>query len=89
MMNITFLIGRFCTDYNDKWDSQIFSLTKEVKMNAIEMKVLTTDVFDITLGVEGKSSLNKTISIHLMTWFEDNIRFHRKKTTFQFLLNCD
>ena len=60
-MNITFLIGRFCTDYNDKWDSwdsQIFSLTKEVKMNAIEMTVLTTDVCDITLGVEGKSYLN-------------------------------
>ena len=59
MMHITFLIGHFCTDYNDKWyswDSQnfIFSLTKEVKMNAIEMTVLTTDVFDITLGVEGK-----------------------------------
>ena len=64
MLNITFSIGHFCTRSNYEWDTKTFSLTKEVKMNAIEMTVSTTDVCDITFGAEGKSSLNKRISIH-------------------------
>ena len=54
MLNITFSIGRFCARSNYEWDIKTFSMTKKVKMNAIEMTVLTTDVFDITVGVEGK-----------------------------------
>ena len=64
MLNITFLIGRFCARSNYELDIKTFSMTKKVKMNAIEMTVSTTDVCDITFGAEGKSSLNKTISIH-------------------------
>nr|XP_022341123.1 uncharacterized protein LOC111135394 isoform X1 [Crassostrea virginica] len=46
--------GRNCFHYWDwDWDSQMFSLTKAVKMNAIEVTILTTDVYDTILEVEG------------------------------------
>lgn len=36
----------------------MFSLTKSVKMNAIEVTIVTTDVNDTILEVEGKLSFN-------------------------------
>nr|XP_022345863.1 uncharacterized protein LOC111138279 isoform X2 [Crassostrea virginica] len=75
---LCYTYGHFCTDYNDKWyscDSQnfIFSLTKEVKMNAIEMTVLTTDVFDITLGVEGGEYYKCQSDINYKQELEDEL----------------
>ena len=37
----------------------MFTLTKAVKMNAIEVTIETTDVYDTILEVEGKLYFNK------------------------------
>lgn len=38
----------------------MFTLTKAVKMNAIEVTIVTTDVYDTILEVEGKLYFNMT-----------------------------